>query len=260
MPKLPTFRIHGALLMMCLLTACGKKEPPPLNVEATLEEAGTRLRNNKIKDAERLYLHILERQPEQPDAVAGMARVRAAEKDHESAVVLYKRALAAKSGDATIHGDLGISLANMDRHQEAADEFGKAFEIDPENSYYGLQYGAQLNKAGNFAPAEPVLRRVADLDPLVHFVYTELGDSLRGQDKLDEALKTYMKAQSTHASDKRAHAGAALVYEAKGDTRHAVDEWSSYIRMDCCSEYSVNVAKKKITELGAAEQVPQQEG
>ena len=29
----------------------------------------------------------------------------------------------------------------------------------------------------------------------------------------------------------------------------AIDEWSTYIRMDCCSEYSNNVAKKRIKAL-----------
>jgi hypothetical protein len=43
------------------------------------------------------------------------------------------------------------------------------------------------------------------------------------------------------------------VYEAKGDVQHALDEWSAYVRMDCCSPYSVDVAKVKILELQKAE-------
>jgi hypothetical protein len=58
-----------------------------------------------------------------------------------------------------------------------------------------------------------------------------------------------MKAQNTYASDRMARAGAALVYESKGDIKHALDEWSAYIRMDCCSEYSNTVAKQKIQQL-----------
>jgi predicted negative regulator of RcsB-dependent stress response len=88
---------------------------------------------------------------------------------------------------------------------------------------------------------------------MARFVHTELGDVLRQTDRLDEALKTYMKAQSTYQSDKMARAGAAMVYEEKGDVRHALDEWSAYIRMDCCSEYSNDVAKKKVMELGLLE-------
>ena len=91
--------------------------------------------------------------------------------------------------------------------------------------------------------------KVAELDPRAPSVNTELGDALREQDKLDDALKHYMKAQNVNRSDKRAHAGAAMVYEKKGDNKHALDEWSSYIQMDCCSDFSKTVAQKKIESL-----------
>ena len=67
--------------------------------------------------------------------------------------------------------------------------------------------------------------------------------------KLDAALKAYLKAQSKYASDKMAFAGAAFVYEAKGQDSKALDEWSRYIQRDCCSEYSQNVAKPKLEAL-----------
>jgi len=62
-----------------------------------------------------------------------------------------------------------------------------------------------------------------------------------------------MQAQNTYASDKAARAGAALIYESKGETTLAINEWSDYIRMDCCSTYSNSVAKPKIASLRAIE-------
>ena len=93
------------------------------------------------------------------------------------------------------------------------------------------------------------VQALGNLDPNIHFVWTEIGDCVREQNRMDEALKLYMKAQNTYASDRMARAGAALVYESKGDIKHALDEWSAYIRMDCCSEYSNTVAKQKIQQL-----------
>ncbi len=94
-----------------------------------------------------------------------------------------------------------------------------------------------------------MLREVAKVDKQAEFVFTELGDVLREQGKLDEALKTYMKALIEHAGDKTAHAGAAQVYELQNNSAKAIDEWSTYIRMDCCSEFSENVAKKHMKAL-----------
>jgi hypothetical protein len=55
-----------------------------------------------------------------------------------------------------------------------------------------------------------------------------------------------------------ARAGAAFIYEAKGENALALNEWSAYIRMDCCSPYSNDVAKKKIMELQVV--IPKMEG
>lgn len=249
-------RVSLVLLTAALLApiACkGEKEVDPAEQEAKLardlEEAATRLRNNKVADAERLYSNILEEHPEHPQALAGMGKLRYQQSKYEEAETLLEKSASLAADVPETHAMLGEMYAFLDRHEEAAEAYGKAFELDREKSEYGLPYGRELKLSKKYAEAEKVLREVAELDPMARFVYTELGDTLRHQDKLDDALRTYMKAQSTYASDKMARAGAAYVYEAKGDTKHALDEWSGYIRMDCCSEFSNEVAKKKIMEL-----------
>jgi tetratricopeptide (TPR) repeat protein len=140
------------------------------------------------------------------------------------------------------------------KHQEsyaaAATAYNKAFALDEENGEYGLAQGKMLKKSEQYADAETVLRKVIEIDKQAEYVYTELGDVLRALNKDDEALRTYMKAQTIHPGDLMAHAGAALVYEKKDDIKHALDEWSTYIRMDCCSDYSKTVARKKVETLG----------
>ncbi len=252
-------RLYPALLAALLLTpACdrGDKELTPEEAAAKLasdlEEAAARLRNNKLKDAETIYARILKEDPENGDALGGMGKVRLEEKNYADAEILLAQATAKKPEDAKLYSALGQARQMDKKPAEAAEAYAKAFEIESDNSSYGLSYGRELKKAGKFDEAEQVLRKVAELDPKAQFVFTELGDSLREQNKLDEALRTYMKAQNTYRSDKMAHAGAAFVYEAQGDNGHALDEWSSYIRMDCCSDFSKTVAQKKIESLKVA--------
>jgi tetratricopeptide (TPR) repeat protein len=219
---------------------------------ADLKAAAAWTRNHKHKDAEKLYNQILSAHPDQPEALAGLARIKFADGANDEAIAMVDKSIAAKGDDATTHALRGEILARQEKHLEAAGAFGKAFELAPEKSEYGLPHGVQLRLANKLEDSEKVLRAVAELDPMAQFVYTELGDVLRAQNRSDEALKTYMKALSTYASDKMAHAGAAQIYEAKGDIDHALNEWSTYVRMDCCSKYSTDVAKKKIVELQAA--------
>jgi len=241
--------------------ACGDKVDPEAEaakLRSDLAEADARLRNHMVEDAQKIYLRILEKYPHNPDAEFGMAQVRFAEDDLKSTEVLLKRVVEAKPDDPKVHAKLGHVYFLTKRHGESAEEYKRAFELEPDNGEYGLAYGVGLKNSEQYAEAEAVLRKVAELDPMVRFVYTELGDSVRAQGRLDEALKIYMKAQNTYASDKMARAGAAFVYEAQGKNALALDEWSAYIRMDCCSPYSNDVAKKKIMELQV--KIPAMEG
>jgi tetratricopeptide (TPR) repeat protein len=254
---LSAMRALSLAILLASTAACDRApEVDPAAAEAKLrtdlDNAATRARNNKSKDAEKIYTRVLEEHPDQPEALAGLAKLRFSDGKIDEALAMVDKSIADKGDVAQAHGLRGEILARKEQHAEAAAAYGKAFELTPEKSEYGLPYGVQLKKAGSLPEAEKVLRKVAELDPMAQFVFTELGDVLRAQERLDESLKTYMKALSTYASDKMAHAGAAQIYEAKGDIKHALDEWSQYVRMDCCSQYSESVAKKKIESLQAA--------
>lgn len=249
-------RLVPALLAALLLVpACdrGQKELTPEEAAAKLasdlEEASARMRNNKPEDAEKIYTRILEQSPGHPEALAGLGKVRFGENKYDEAEKLLGEAVAKKADDPDTHFALGQVRQHAKRPAEAAEAYGKAFELVPDNSDYGLHYGRELKKAGRFDEAEAVLRKVAELDPKAQFVFTELGEVLREKNQLDESLKTFMKAQNTYPSNKEAFAGAALTYEAKGDNKNALDEWSTYITMDCCSDFSKNVAQKKLETL-----------
>ncbi len=245
--------------MLATLLPAGCDDGPKVDPAAAeaklasdLEAAAAWTRNHKFKDAEKVYETILAQDSEQPEALAGLARIRFSDGQPDEALVLVDRAVAAKADDAATHSLRGEVLARKEQHAEAAAAFAKAAALDPDKSEYSLPQGVQLKLAKQYDEAEKVLRGVVELDPMAQFVYTELGDVLRGQGRDDEALKTYMKALSTWASDKMAHAGAAQVYESKGDVDHALTEWSTYVRMDCCSAYSDDVAKTRIVALQAA--------
>lgn len=252
-----------SFLLCCVLSlaplACEDKpeltaEELQARIAQKLEEADIRQRNNKPKDAEAIYQWILSQQANHPGALRGLAQVRLSGGDVAAALDLCKQAEAAGSTEASLFETLARIHGKEGRFTEAATAWGKAYELDPTEARHGLEQGIALRLAKQHAEAEAVLRKVADQEPEVQFVFTELGDTLREQERFDEALKLYMKAQSIFASDRRAHAGAAMVYEQRGETTKAINEWSSYIRMDCCSDFSNDTAKPKLEALRQREQ------
>ena len=241
-------------LVLLLASACTNKPVVDPAEQASqnqkdLANAATRVKDEKYKEAEEMYARVLANDGQNPAALAGMGRVRLGQKQYDAAVVLLEQAAAKLTDDAEVQASLGEAYKKLERHADAANAYAAAFKADPANGNYGLEQGQALRRAKQLDAAETVLREVAKVDKQAEFVFTELGDVLREQGKHDEALKTYMKALIEHAGDKSAHAGAAQVYELQNNSAKAIDEWSTYIRMDCCSEFSENVAKKHIKAL-----------
>ncbi len=250
-----------ALAVLLTAPVLGCDKPPEATQEekdakfaGELEDADARIRNNKPAEAQKLLARLLEERPEHPKAVALLGKAHYASGEYKEAEVLLTKAVVATPGDAETHYILGETLRSLERPAEAADAFRTAFELDKENSNFGLSLGIALLEAEKASEAEAVLTEVLDIDPKAQDgtptgANTFLGDALRAQGKLDEALRSYMKAQTLNQSDKKAFAGAAFVYEDKDDVKHALDQWSAYIQRDCCSEFSRTVAQKKITDL-----------
>lgn len=243
-----------ALLLAPACTAKPAVDPAEqaAQMKKDLTNATVRIKDGKYKEAEEMLKRVLAVDPANPEAQAGMGQILLADKQYDAAVVQLEAAAAKLPDDAEVQASLGEVYKRLERHADAAAAWGAAFKANPTHGNYGLEQGQALRRAKQLDAAEEVLREVAKVDKQTEFVFTELGDVLREQGKLDEALKTYMKALIEHAGDKSAHAGAAQVYELQNNSAKAIDEWSTYIRMDCCSEFSTNVAKKHMDALRAA--------
>jgi Flp pilus assembly protein TadD len=196
---------------------------------------------------------VLKEEPDNAQANAAMARMFLAKDDAKSAEPYAAKAVAGAADDARAHKAMARVDEKTERPAEAAAAYGKAWELKPDDARLGLGQGKQLLAAKKWAEAEAVLRKVGEEDDQIQYVWSSLGDALREQGKMDEALGKYMKAQNTHGSDKAAFAGAAMVYEAKGEVSKALDQLSAYIQRDCCSTYSNEWAKPKLEELKAKE-------
>ena len=237
-----------------VLSACSDKsalspEDQAAQNKKDLANGAARVRDEKYDEAEPMFARVLAVDGENAEALAGMGRVKLGQKKFDEAIAALERAAAKNPDDGALQASLGELYAKLDRHMDSATAYGLAFKADPNNGNLGIAQGHGLQKAKQLDQAEAVLREVAKNDPQAEYVYTELGDVLRAQGKLDEALHSYMKALIEHVGDEKAHAGAAEVYELQQHRGKAIDEWSTYIRMDCCSEYSNNVAKKRIKAL-----------
>lgn len=257
-----------APLVPLALSGCDKKEEMSPEeraklIESKLADADKKAENGQyieatgadtmLKEAEKLYAFVLEEEENNARALRGMGRLRLKTLQYPGAIDFLKKSIAADGSDPVAHAYLGDALVAQEDHAGAADAYGKAFELNEDNARYGMKQGRALRLAGKLDESKTVLEKVIDIDDQLQYVYTELGDTLRENGDHDEAIRSYLKGQSIYKSDKGAVAGAAMSYEANGKITRALDAWSEYIRLDCCSTYSNDVAEKKLAELEAKE-------
>ena len=239
-----------------LCSACkGQPEAPPAeSIAAQVAAADARLAADGYADAKQRYEKILEQDPNNSDAYRGLGQIQNHEMQYEQAVASLQKAISLNAQNADAYAALGFAQEQLKQFPAAAQSYAKAHELLPTHGEWTLAWAHNLRLSQKLDEAEKVLTELTKDDPDVKYVYTELGDTQRAAGRLDDALRNYMKAQAQHASDKSAWAGAAEVYEAKGETTLALNEWAEYIRRDCCSEFSKSVARPRLARLKKLEE------
>lgn len=250
--------VLGICLSGLMVSGVGCKKqadgPPAKSVAEQIKMADARLAADGFDGAKAMYNKILEASPNNSPALRGLGAVEVQQGNFEAALPFLKKAVAADAKNGEAHATLGFAQEQLKQYAAAATSYGQAHTLDQDHSEWTVAYGRNLRLSKKLAEAEKVLTQLAKDDPDVRYVYTEIGDTQREAGRLEDALRSYMKAQKQHASDKKAWAGAAQVYEAQGETTLALNEWSEYIRRDCCSPYSKNVAHKRLARLKKIEE------
>ncbi|MGI8981909.1 MAG: tetratricopeptide repeat protein [Pirellulaceae bacterium] len=116
------------------------------------------------------------------------------DKDYEGAVRFYTAAVAVRPTAVAALNDLGISLAEQGKLDEAIAAWRKATELDPKFAYGFTNLGRALRDQNKLDEAVAAYRKAIALDPKFANAYIGLGGVLHDQNKLDEAVAAYRKA------------------------------------------------------------------
>jgi len=168
----------------------------PLAVE--LAAAIDHLRNERIEEAEPALLGILQRAPEQADALHFLGVLRHTQGRTEEAVALIHRSLAIIPDNATAWNNLGNVLLLAGRAEEAADAYDKAVQFGAGG---GKEASLALNnlcvlyrKLGRLGDSELACRRAIELAPDYGDAWHNLSATLIKQGRINEGLVAHAKA------------------------------------------------------------------
>lgn len=183
-PTRPQVRIHPLVASGYAAYQAGDMERARLDYEAALrDEPGNRdallglaaveTRSLRFAAAEALYRRLLQADPRDPHAQAGLLGLRSAQVDPVNAESRLKGLIASDSTESVLYFSLGNQYAQQGRWPEAEQAYARAAAIDPDNADFAYNYAVSLEHAKQPLAALQqyrralvlALKRTASFDP-----------------------------------------------------------------------------------------------
>jgi Tfp pilus assembly protein PilF len=134
----------------------------PNNRDALLGLAAIDVRRGQLESAEARYLRLLESDPRDSQAVAGLVALRG-RLDPAGSESRLKTLIANQPESAHLQFALGNQYAQQSRWSEAQAAYFKAFSIDPENADYAFNLAVSLDQMHQRKPALDYYQRALAL-------------------------------------------------------------------------------------------------
>ncbi len=133
------------------------------NRDALLGLAATDVRSGRYEAAEAAYLRLLQNDPSDSNAQAGLIALRASRLDPLATESRVKNLLAADPGANVLHFTLGNQLAQQGRWAEAQQAYFKAMAADPDNPDFAFNLAVSLDHLRQSKLAADYYRRAVAL-------------------------------------------------------------------------------------------------
>jgi Flp pilus assembly protein TadD len=171
-----------------------KSAPTALTIPDRLREAELAAREGRLDDASRHYREILAVEPDQAEALLGLAGVEMRLARWRDAEVLYARRLRLNDRDVDALEGRGLSLMRLREAAEAKVMLERAVAVDPMRWRAWHALGVLADRTGDHASAEAAYRKGLEVMPAHPGLMNSLGYSLILARRFDEAEKVLREA------------------------------------------------------------------
>lgn len=221
--------------------------------KATILEGIALQRNGRLDDAAKLYVGILEAEPQHAAAMHYLGLVRLQQGRLPEAERLIGNALELDPNNANAWSDLGMVRVRADAPEKSLQSFTNALALAPEHPDALNNMAQALRRLGRFDQARPLLERLAALKPRSGSVRYALADTLYKCNDLAAAIYNYQAAVRLDPADRRSRTGLGDAYESAGRFKEARMQYLSALRREPDSV----VALAKLLQLREGDVDPQ---
>ncbi len=238
-------------------------------------------RSGELEEAASRYRDVLQRDPDQPDALhllgviayqqgkqeeaadligkaisqnpsvadfhLNLGNVHLARGSAERAVVCYNEALRLNPGDPTVHNNLGNALSSQGDFQSALQCYKKALVLNPNSAITNNNLGTAWKELGRYDAAIACYRRALELAPGLVEALVNLGSAYHLKGDLESAVTSCQKALEIKPESTEARFNLGNILQEQGDFDGARVQYESVLRLDpyhAKTHYNLSLSRK----------------
>jgi len=204
------------------------------SVKAHLQNAQLLTTQGKFEEALKIYTGIIEREPDNRDAVQGwfMAKMRQTSTGGEGALKLIEDLGKSYPGNTAILFWKSFIEASSGLNDEALRDNDKLIKIFPDDPLNFILRGQVLQAKGDYSESSQAFEKATSLDPSRWDVWGMKAGSLAKTGKYDEAILSINKGIELAPDQSVNFYNRACIYSLKGDKTNALIDLQKAISMN----------------------------
>ena len=142
--------------------------------------------------------------------------------DIQGAELALQKAINLEPGNAALHSNLGIILADQNRFKESIREYREAVRLSPQNPVFHNNLGNALSRTGDVQGASAEYREAIRFNPKYALAYFNLGTALGNLREFSNSNAAYKRAIVLEPKFAPAYANLGLNLFAQGKTKQSL--------------------------------------
>jgi tetratricopeptide (TPR) repeat protein len=128
--------------------------------------------------------------------------------------------------------NLGITLHDQGKFDEAIIAYKRAFEIDPGYALAYYNMGNTLKEQNKLDEATTAYQRAIDLNPAYAEAHNNIGNALREQKKFSSAVKHYQRAIQIKSDYTEVHYNMGIAHQVQGKLDEAIESYRHALQIN----------------------------
>ncbi len=151
---------------------------------------------------------------------------------YQQAISFFENALKLDLDRVEVHDGLATSFFVMKQYDRAVEHFSRASQLRPMDPKPLINWGAVLNRQGEFQKAADVLKKALTRDGKAVEGYYNLGIAYRGLNQMAMAVNSYKEALKINPRMLDAMQNLGNVYLEMGNAKGAVDQYKKALEIN----------------------------